>query len=133
VPQELTHTELAERAYRAWNEDDLEAMIALCHPEAEFTPSGVFPGLDSVYRGEEAIRRWWDTFHEPWSEIKVIPERMAERPGGVDVLIRFEGVGRDGIETKMSFINKIEVRDGLLYSLVGQPAADEAIRELGLD
>jgi ketosteroid isomerase-like protein len=133
VPQEGSHTELAERAYRAWNEDDLEAMIALCHPEAEFTPSGVFPGLDSVYRGEKAIRRWWDTFHEPWSEIKVIPERIAERPGGVDVLIRFEGVGRDGIETKMSFINKIEVRDGLLYSLVGQPAADEAIRELGLD
>jgi ketosteroid isomerase-like protein len=133
VAQELSHTELAERAYRAWNDDDLEAMLAFTHPEAEFTPSGVFPGMDSAYRGEGGIRRWWETFHEPWSEIKVIPERIAERPDGADVLIRFEGLGRDGIETTMRFINRIEVRDGLLYSLVGAPASDETVRELGLD
>jgi ketosteroid isomerase-like protein len=132
VPQELTHTELAERAYAAWNDDDLEAMLVFCHPEAEFIPSGVFPGLESGYPGKEGIRRWWETFHEPWREIKVIPERIAERPDGMDVLIRFEGLGRDGIETTMSFINKIDVRDGLLYRLVGHPASEEAIRELGL-
>jgi ketosteroid isomerase-like protein len=133
VPEELSHTELAERAYAAWNDNDLEAMLALAHAEAEFTPSGVFPGLQSAYRGEEEIRSWWDTFHEPWREIKVIPERIVERPDGVDVLARFEGIGRDGIETTMKFINKIEVRDGLVYRLVGHPANDEAIRELGLD
>jgi ketosteroid isomerase-like protein len=132
VPQELSHTELAERAYGLWNDDDLDSLLALTHPDAEFTPSGVFPGLQSGYRGKEAIRRWWDTFHEPWREIKVIPERIAERPDGVDVLIRFEGVGRDGIETTMTFINTIEIRDGLIYRLVGQAASDEAIRELGL-
>jgi ketosteroid isomerase-like protein len=133
MPQELSHTELAERAYAAWNADDLEALLALCHQEAEFTPSGVFPGLQSGYRGEEALRRWWETFHEPWREIKVIPDRMVERPDGVDVLVRFEGIGRDGIETTMSFINRIEVRDGQLYSLFGEEASDETVRELGLD
>jgi ketosteroid isomerase-like protein len=133
VPQEISHTELAERAYAAWNADDLEAMLALCHPEAEFTPSGVFPGLESGYRGEEALTRWWNTFHEPWSEIKVIPERTAERPDGVDVLVRFEGIGRDGIELTMMFINQIDVRDGLLYRLIGVRAEDETLRELGLD
>jgi ketosteroid isomerase-like protein len=132
VPQELSHAELAERAYGAWNDDDVEAMLALTHPEAQFTPSGVFPGMESAYRGEEGIRRWWDTFHEPWSEIKVIPERIVERPDGMDVLVRFEATGRDGIETTLNFINKIEVRDGLLYRLVGQPASDEATRDLGL-
>jgi ketosteroid isomerase-like protein len=133
VPQELSHTELAERAYAGWNDNDLEGLLALTHPEAEFVPSGVFPGLQSAYRGKEAIRRWWDTFHEPWREIKVIPERIAERPDGVDVLIRFEGIGRDGIETTMTFINTVEVRDGLIYRLVGHPADDQAVRELGLD
>ena len=133
MPEELSHTELAERAYGAWNDDDLEAMLALTHPEGEFTPSGVFPGLESSYRGHEAIRRWWDAFHEPWRVIKVIPERIVERPNGMDVLVRFDGIGRDGIETTMKFINKVEVRDGLLYRLVGQPATDDAVRELGLD
>jgi hypothetical protein len=33
VPREPTYTELAERGYRAWNEDDLEALLAICHPE----------------------------------------------------------------------------------------------------
>jgi ketosteroid isomerase-like protein len=133
VPEELTHSELAERAYAAWNDDDLEALLAFCHPDAEFIPSGVFPGLQSGYRAEDGIRRWWATFHEPWREIKVISERMVERPDGVDVLVRFEGIGRDGIETTMSFINRIEVRDGQLYSLFGEEASAETIRELGLD
>jgi ketosteroid isomerase-like protein len=133
VPEELSATEIVERGYDAWNEDDLEAFVVLTHPEAEYTPSGVFPGMDSVYRGEEGIRRWWDTFHEPWSQIKVVPERIVERDEEIAVLIRFEGVGRDGIESTMKFINRLEIRDGLLYRLVGQPASDEALRELGLD
>ena len=133
MPEELTNTELAERAYAAWNADDLEAMLTFCHPEAAFIPSGVFPGMESDYRGKQGVRRWWEVFHEPWSEIKVIPERIAERTDGMDVLIRFEGIGRDGIETTMNFINSIEVRDGLLYRLVGKPADEETLRELGLD
>ena len=58
VPEELTNTELAERAYDAWNADDLEAMLTFCHPEAAFIPSGVFPGMESDYRGEQGVRRW---------------------------------------------------------------------------
>lgn len=133
MPQELSNTELAERGYRAWNEDDLEAMLGLCHPEAEYYSSGVFPGMDPVYRGKAGIRRWWETFHEPWQEIKVIPERIAERRDGVAVLIRFEGIGRQGIETTMQFINTIEVREGLAHRFDSQPVTDEAIRNLGLD
>jgi hypothetical protein len=108
-------------------------MLALCHPEVEYRPSGVFPGMESSYRGEEGFRRWRVTFREPWSEIKVIPEWIAERPGGADALVRFEGLGRDGIETTMKFINRLEIRDGLLYVFVGTPASDETVRELGLD
>ena len=133
MPEELTNTGLATRAYAAWNADDLEAMLTFCHPEASFIPSGVFPGMESDYRGKQGVRRWWEVFHEPWSEIKVIPERIAERTDGMDVLIRFEGIGRDGIETTMNFINSIEVRDGLLYRLVGKPADEETLRALGLD
>ena len=126
-------TELAERGYRAWNEDDLEALLAICHPEVEYHSSGVFPGMNPVYRGEEGMRRWWATFHEPWSQIKVIPERIVERPDVVAVLVRFEGIGRHGIETSMEFINTIQVRDGLAYRFDSQPASDEALEELGLD
>ena len=132
MPEGLSDTEIVERSYDAWNEDDLEAFLVLVHPEAEYTPSGIFPGMASVYKGEAEIRRWWHTFDEPWSEIKVIPERIVERGDEIAVLIRFEGVGRDGIESTMKFVNRIEIRDGLLYRIVGQPVSDEALRELGL-
>ena len=127
------YTELVQRAYDAWNEDDVEALLTTTHPEGEFHPSGVFPGMQSVYRGEAGLRRWWATFHEPWSEIKVIPERIVEQPDGAAVLIRFEGIGRDGIQTTMRFINLVEVRDGLMYRLRGLPLTEEAMREYGLE
>jgi hypothetical protein len=63
----------------------------------------------------------------------VIPQRIVERPGGVAILIRFEGTGRQGIETTMSFINTIEIRDGLAFRFDSQPPTEEALRELGLD
>jgi ketosteroid isomerase-like protein len=128
-----SNTALAERGYRAWNEDDLEALLAVCHPEVEYHSSGVFPGMNPVYRGEEGMRRWWATFHEPWSQINVIPERIVERPDGVAVLVRFEGIGRHGVETSMRFVNTIQVRDGLAYRFDSQPASDEALAELGLN
>jgi ketosteroid isomerase-like protein len=130
---ESTYTELAERGYRAWNDDDLEALLAVCHPEVEYHTSGVFPGLEPVYRGQEGFRQWWDAFHEPWRQIKVIPERIAERPDGVAVLIRFEGTGRQGIETTMQFINTIEIRDRLAYRFDSEPPSEEALRKYGLD
>ena len=68
----------------------------------------------------------------PGAQIKVIPERIVERPGGVTVLVRFEGTGRQGIETTMQFINTIEIRDGLAYRFDSQPPTEEAMRELGL-
>jgi ketosteroid isomerase-like protein len=133
VAVQRTSTELAERGYRAWNEDDLEALLAVCHPDIEYHSSGVFPGMRAVYEGEEGVRDWWADFHEPWKEIKVIPERIAERDDQVAILVRFEGRGREGIETTMRFINTLEVRDGQVYRFGAREPTDEALRELGLD
>jgi ketosteroid isomerase-like protein len=133
VPPEPSHTELTERGYRAWNEEDLDGLLAICHPEVEYHTSGVFPGLEPVYKGREGFGRWWADFRGPWKQIKVIPERIVERPGGVNVLVRFEGTGRQGIVTTMHFINTTEIRDGLAYRFDSQPPTDQALRELGLD
>lgn len=128
-----TNTELVERGYAAWNEDDLEALLAVCHPDVEYHTSGVFPGLEPVYRGKGGMRRWWDTFHEPWKEIKVIPERIVEHGDVVAILVRFEGTGREGIETSMQFINTIEIRDGKAYRFGARAYSPGAARELGLE
>jgi len=127
-------TELIEYGYGAWNAGDLEALLSICHPDVSYHTSGAFPGLQTVYEGKDGLRRWWVDFREPWEQIKVIPERIVERGDGhFAIRVRFEGTGRQGIETKMEFINLTEIRDGLAYRFDSMPPTDEALREHGLD
>ena len=57
----------------------------------------------------------------------MIPERIVDNGDGMAILIRFEGTGRQGIETTMQFINTIEIRDGLASGST-RSANEEAIR-----
>lgn len=134
MPEQRSLTELIEYGYNAWNEDDLEALLSICHPEVSYHTSGAFPGMQDVYEGKDGLRRWWQDFHEPWKQIKVIPEQIIERGDGhFSALVRFEGRGRQGIETKMEFINLVEIRDRLAYRFDSMSPTDEALREHGLD
>ena len=38
------NVELVRQIYAAWNQGDLDAMLAVLHPEVEFVTSGAFPG-----------------------------------------------------------------------------------------
>jgi SnoaL-like domain len=89
--------------------------------------------MDAVYEGEEGIRRWWREFHDPWSRIEVLPERIVAHGDEMAVLLRFAGTGRDGIETSMSFINTIVIRDGLAWRFGARAVTGEALSELGLN
>ena len=53
--------------------------------------------------------------------------------GLYSVLVRFEGTGRQGIETTMEFINLVEIRDRLAYRFDSMSPTEEAMREHGLD
>jgi ketosteroid isomerase-like protein len=131
---ELTLVELIEFGYDAWNRGDLEALLSICHPEVSYRTSGAFPGLQAVYEGKDGLRQWWADFREPWEQIKVIPERIVEHGDGhFSILVRFEGTGRQGIETTMHFINLTEIRDRLAYRFDSLSVTEEAIREHGLD
>ena len=134
----LSLTGLIEFGYDAWNRGDLEALLSICHPEVSYHTSGAFPGIEPVYEGKDGLRRWWADFREPWEQIKVIPERIVERGDGdgddgiFSILVRFEGKGRQGIETTMAFINLTEIRDRLAYRFDSMYATDETLREHGL-
>ena len=130
---ESSNVELIERGYRAWHEDDLDGFLELVRDDASYHTSGVFPGFEDVYEGKEGIARWWGHFHEPWERIDVIPERIVERGDKVFVRVRFEGIGREGIETSMRFINIITMRDGLALRFDSSSYTPETARELGLE
>ena len=131
---ELSNEELVDNGYAAWNEDDLEGMLDYLPPRGQLPHQrGLSGAPDAVYQGEEGIRRWWDDFHEPWSEIKVIPERIAEDGDEIAILIRFEGTGRRRNRDEHAFINTIELRDRWPTASARSRPHREAARELGLD
>ena len=43
---------------RAFNDRDLEALVAECDPAVEWEEQPI-PGVDPLYRGHEGVRRWW--------------------------------------------------------------------------
>ena len=58
--------ELVESVYRAVNDGDLPAFLALMHPEVELTTSGVYPDFDATYNGHVGAVDYWAAAREIW-------------------------------------------------------------------
>ncbi len=102
-------------AFEAWNAGDLEAFIETLDPEVEWRTAGIFPGLESEYRGREQVREFWQAFHDPWERLRISYDEMIETaPDEVLLHVLFSGVGRAGIEAEMAFGQHYVLRDGLM-------------------
>jgi uncharacterized protein len=70
--------EIMRRGYEAFNRGDLAAAVADFAPEFEWVATGVVPGVEGVYRGPEAYRRfmelWWSEFDDPHIEVHELIE-----------------------------------------------------------
>jgi uncharacterized protein (TIGR02246 family) len=97
-PESRAIEELIRAAYEALNRGDVDAFIALAHPDVEFT-SLVAEAEATTFRGPAGIREWWDTVaqafegaHWELHEVRVLgPDRalvdmeMSGKLGGVDL------------------------------------------------
>jgi ketosteroid isomerase-like protein len=90
------NVEMVRRGYEAWNRRDFDQMMReFADPEIEFRPVSVsgeafarLPGVDAAYHGPEGVRRFWETFIEPWEQITVEVEEL--RDSG-DYVVAFVG------------------------------------------
>lgn len=127
--------DLIARGVDAFNEGDIDGMLAPMHPDVEFQPlRGVLEG--TVYRGHEGFRRWledmaedWDEFHLEMGEVSEIGSSWVLVQGRVRARARASGVELD---TTAAWLCKL--RDGLIGSLRfyrDVDAAVEAARDSG--
>jgi hypothetical protein len=80
-------SELVGRSFvRAYNDRDVEAMVALAHPEVVGNPSRPMGG--GTYRGHAGLRNWWQGMvaRGSWYDIAVsavqqVERRSDDRPG----------------------------------------------------
>jgi ketosteroid isomerase-like protein len=87
-------------ALDAWSRRDLVWILEQAAPGFEFHTAGLFPGVDSVYRGREGMVEFWTTFiEEPWALFRLDVDAI--EPAGenrVLALLTFHGTERDGGE-----------------------------------
>lgn len=126
------NVELVQQAYAAWNESDIDAMLAPLHPDFEFVTSGAFLGLAPVYRGHEGFRSFWRDIREPWESLRIETDELRDAGDRVAVRFTFEGRGRDGIELRHQFANVWAFRDGLVVRIQGHADWAEALGAVGL-
>jgi ketosteroid isomerase-like protein len=119
----------------AWNRSDLEASMARLSSDWEYRTSGLYPGLDHVYRGEQGYAKFWNTFRGAWESFNIEFERVEDLGHVVLALLMFRGKGKEsGVEVAQRFAITYAFRDGLVARMVSY--ADDwraALKAVGLE
>jgi ketosteroid isomerase-like protein len=114
------NVEIVRQAFEAWNRGDLEWLLDHITPDYEFHTAQLFPDTEAVYRGREGLIQFWNLLREPWETFLVEVERLV--PIGEDrvlALLRFHGMGRDGVEVKLEYANLFTIENGMASLNVG--------------
>jgi ketosteroid isomerase-like protein len=74
MPQE--NGELYRRAAQAYNDDDLDAFLALMDPDVDAIPR-VAP-MEGGYRGHDGMRRFWGNLHDTFPDFHTVVVEVRE-------------------------------------------------------
>lgn len=121
--------ETMEAAYAAIARNDLDAFLALAHPEIEFR-SLIAEVDDRTYRGHDGVREWWESVIRALG-IRPEPETIdAFRDRGITRLRLAAHVA--GVEVPQTMWLGWRVRDGLLLWWATFRTEPEALDAVGL-
>jgi ketosteroid isomerase-like protein len=125
------NVELTRTAIEAWNRGDVDAVLALRHPEFEWHTSGAFPGLDPVYRGREGHEKFEHDFRATFASLRFVVEELHDGGDQVAALGTFEARGRDGMTLRRRVASVTTYRDGVAVRLDTYMDWDDGLNALG--
>ena len=127
----MSHEETIHIAYEAWSRRDIEALLAVVHPDAEARPIlGANIGA-SVYRGREGLRAWFTDLHQEWETFQTRVTRIDERGERALLTIDVHARGRaSGVVIEGDLYHVVEVRDGMILRLEAFQDRDAAMQAL---
>lgn len=126
------NVELVRRVYRAVNEGDLPAFIALMHADVELTTSGIYPDFHAAYRGHRGAVDYWEAAREVWDAFAI--EIVSCEPAGENVLvqIRQQVEGRNGIAVEHDWGHLFSFEDGLIRRVRAYVSWEAAVQAADL-
>lgn len=118
--------------YRAVNEGDLHAFLALMHPEVELESSGVYPDFRPTYRGLSGAVDYWEEARGVWDDFSIEIQRLETFDDGVVALLHQRVQGRNGIVVEHDWGHVFSVLDGLVCRVRAYESWGEALEVAGL-
>jgi ketosteroid isomerase-like protein len=124
--------EVVRAGFEALSEEGVEGLIPFIHPEFEMTTPPQFSPEPDTYRGEEGIRRYFDSFYDAMNEIRFEPGEFREAGGRVIVPVTLTARGRTtGLEARQEFVMGWTLRDGKATRVEVFATLDEALEAAG--
>jgi ketosteroid isomerase-like protein len=108
-----SNAELMRRAFEVYNEEGWEAMLPWMADDFTLTTPPGLAAEPDTYRGEEGMRRYWESFYDVMEEIRIEPTEFREVEDWVVAPFRLSARGRStGIESGMDAVMAWRWRDG---------------------
>jgi len=124
---------MAQRCIDAFDRRDAEAMRALDHPDVELDFSASV-GVDAgVYKGIDAVLRFFESYFDAFEEIAINPDCFIDAGASVVVPNRSRSVGRDGVEVFARSTFVLTFGGGQLTHICLYRETDEALKAVGLE
>ncbi len=104
--------DVAKRALEAFNRRDFDVLVELITPDIEWYPA--MPGaVKDGYIGRAGVEAYLGEVRNTWKDYRARSTAFSECPGGLLVLGRAEGRGRDtGVKVDSPLGMVIDFRDG---------------------
>jgi ketosteroid isomerase-like protein len=126
--------DIVRRVFEAVNSEDIEATLALTHPDFEVSVPPELSAEPDVYRGVEGMRRYWQTFAEAMDEIRFGAERVWDAGDAVVVALSVTAKGRQtAITVEQRPVTVWTMREGKVLRVVVYVSLAEALASVGID
>ena len=125
-------SEVVQGLIDAYARDDIDAALALLHPDVEVRP--LRAQLEGTsYSGHDGYREMLAVFEEDWEGLRLIPDRLVEGDGVVVFIGHIAAKGRtSGVDLEAPLGIVFEIQDGLVTRFISFSDSDAALREAGL-
>ena len=125
--------EIVHDVIDAYNSGDLDGQLKHFSASVEVRTSGLFSGIEAVYRGREGYAEFWNSWQEAWQPIQIETERVEQVADRVLVLGKFSGTGRgSGVIVERPVGVMFTFGDGLVERLQTFGAWADALEAVGL-
>ena len=129
-----SNVDLVERAFDAFTERDLGALLDAAASDIELNAPGTaaMAREGKAYRGHEGICAYFRDVARIWEELEVIPQEYSDLGDKVFVTGRLRARGQGGLIIDEPAYWSVELRGGHIRRLSAYTNREQALRAVGL-